>query len=67
MKSFSQNPELKDYLMKTEDLKLAEASPTDRFWGTGVGLGKEGTTKEQAWNGKNKLGELLMSLRDEFK
>jgi ribA/ribD-fused uncharacterized protein len=64
---FHQNPELKDFLLATGDLQLAEASPHDRFWGTGVGLGKVEATKQQHWTGKNKLGELLMALRDEIK
>lgn len=62
-----QNPELQDYLLKTGDLQLAESSPNDRFWGTGVGLGKEGSTNPQKWNGQNKLGVLLMALRSELK
>jgi ribA/ribD-fused uncharacterized protein len=57
---FTQNPELKRFLMNTGTLHLAEASPTDKFWGTGIGLGKEGVTNQNSWPGKNKLGELLM-------
>jgi ribA/ribD-fused uncharacterized protein len=63
---FTQNPNLKDYLMKTGRMLLAEASPTDRFWGTGVGLGKVDTANQAKWKGQNKLGQLLMSLRDQF-
>jgi len=63
---FTQNPNLKDFLLKTKDLHLAEASPTDKFWGTGVGLGKEEVTSPAKWGGQNKLGELLMSLRSEL-
>ena len=64
---FSQNPSLKKYLMDTGDLQLAEASPFDRFWGTGAGLGTADTLRPQNWKGKNKLGELLMTLRTQFK
>jgi ribA/ribD-fused uncharacterized protein len=66
---FSQNPAVKDYLMQTADLTLAEASPSDKFWGTGVGLGKLAASKEKKfkWTGKNKLGELLMNLRTQYK
>ena len=63
---FRQNRKLKDYLKKTGDLQLAEASPTDRFWGTGVGLGKTDTLKQQQWKGRNKLGQLLMALRSQL-
>lgn len=61
---FGQNPDLKDFLIKTGDLQLAEASPTDKFWGTGVGLGKEIVSNQ--WPGRNKLGQLLMELRTEL-
>ena len=64
---FSQNLHLKKYLMDAGNLLLAEASPSDRYCGTGVGLGKTDTTKQQLWKGKNKLGQLLMQLRTEFK
>jgi ribA/ribD-fused uncharacterized protein len=64
---FTQNPTMKDFLLSTEELHLAEASPTDKFWGTGVGLGKEDTTNPRKWRGNNKLGELLMELRTELK
>ena len=63
---FDQNSDLKDYLLNTGDLTLGEASPTDRFWGIGCGLGREDTTKRIKWTGKNKLGELLMTLRSQM-
>jgi ribA/ribD-fused uncharacterized protein len=62
---FGQNQDLKDYLLKTGEVQLAEASPTDKYWGTGVGLGKEVVTHK--WTGKNMLGKLLMELRTELK
>ncbi len=49
---FTQNPELKELLLKTGDAALIEDSKTDAFWGAG----KKG-------NGKNMLGNLLMELR----
>ena len=63
---FNQNPNLKDYLMSTEEMTLAEASPSDRFWGIGAGLGKVAAGNEQ-FTGKNKLGELLMELRTQLR
>ena len=64
---FRQNPDLREYLLATGELTIAESSPHDKFWGTGVGLGREDATKQQLWKGKNKLGELLMVLREELK
>ena len=49
---FTQNPELKELLLKTGNAVLVEESKTDAFWG----IGKKG-------NGKNMLGTLLMELR----
>lgn len=50
---FTQNPQLGEYLKSTRNYNLYEDSPTDYYWGIG---------KER--NGKNKLGLLLMKLRD---
>ena len=64
---FHQNGDLRDYLLNTKDLTLAEASPLDRFWGIGAGLGVVASSKEQTFTGKNKLGELLMELRAQLR
>jgi len=53
---FSQNEKLKKLLLETGDCTLIEDSPTDEVWG----IGKDGT-------GENKLGKILMRLRDEFR
>jgi len=50
------NNELKELLIKTGKKKLIENSPYDKYWG----IGKDG-------KGKNRLGELLMKLREELK
>ena len=64
---FHQNPHLKDYLVNTNEQTLAEASPSDRFWGIGAGLGQVASRQEQTFTGKNKLGELLMELRTQLR
>ena len=46
---------LRDKLLATENRHLYENSPYDYYWG----IGKEHT-------GKNRLGELLMQVRDEL-
>eukprot|EP00003_Mantamonas_plastica_P000522 TRINITY_DN10426_c0_g2_i2.p1 TRINITY_DN10426_c0_g2~~TRINITY_DN10426_c0_g2_i2.p1 ORF type:complete len:173 (+),score=57.29 TRINITY_DN10426_c0_g2_i2:40-558(+) len=53
---FQQNDEIKSKLIGTGDARLFENSPRDSFWG--VGRGKKG---------KNKLGKILMRVRDELK
>jgi ribA/ribD-fused uncharacterized protein len=53
---FAQYPALAERLIATGDAVLVENSKTDAFWG----VGKNG-------NGKNRLGELLMEIREELK
>jgi len=53
---FTQHPELKEELLATGNEELVYDSPDDYRWG----VGKQGT-------GKNRLGVLLMRLRDELR
>ncbi|EAZ94177.1 NADAR family protein [Crocosphaera chwakensis] len=53
-KKFS-HPKMKTILLKTETRHLYENSPYDYYWG----IGKQHT-------GKNRLGELLMKVREEL-
>ena len=53
---FSQHPALRQILLSTGNAYIVENSPTDYFWGWG---------KDQS--GKNRLGHLLMRLREELK
>ena len=61
---FSQNPDLKEFLLSTEDAILVEASPYDKIWG--IGLDKETALKGsvEQWQGENLLGCALMEVRD---
>ena len=52
---FTQNKELKKYLLDTDPAELIEDSPWDSFWGRG-----------KDWNGENKLGKMLMKLRKDI-
>lgn len=53
---FAQNLELKAVLVGTGDAELKEAAPRDYHWG----IGRTGT-------GKNRLGILLMRVREELR
>lgn len=64
---FLQNPELKDFLLRTGDKILVEASPRDRIWGIGMGKANENAQNPAAWRGKNLLGFALMEVRDELR
>jgi len=50
------NPEVKEILLKTKDRELIENSPFDKYWGNGRNN-----------KGKNRLGVLLMKVREELK
>jgi len=52
---FDTYPHLKKALLDTQDEDLVEDSPNDYYWG----CGKDGS-------GKNRLGKLLMALRNEY-
>lgn len=64
---FSQNIDLKNFLLSTGDAILVEASPYDRIWGIGIDkeTAKSGTIDD--WKGQNLLGCALMDVRDYLK
>ena len=64
---FGDNPELKDYLLSTEDKILVEASPYDKIWGIGMKEGTSGIENPINWKGENLLGFALMEVRDGLK
>ena len=60
---FWQNPDLLECLMNTGDSILAEASPRDRIWGIGLDAATAAHTPQEAWQGENLAGKILMELR----
>ncbi len=60
---FRQNKHLADALVATGDNLLAEASPTDTFWGIGFNLYHAHAVEKSRWTGQNKLGDILTNLR----
>lgn len=64
---FNQHPKFADYLLKTENRIIVEASPVDTIWG--IGLSQESNEIENiyAWRGQNLLGFALMTTRDFIK
>jgi ribA/ribD-fused uncharacterized protein len=53
---FTQHKDIQAVLLGTGDAELVEAAPNDYYWG----CGQDGT-------GKNRLGRILMEVRDELR
>lgn len=64
---FTQNPELRDFLLSTGDKVLVEASPYDGIWGIKMGQTDENVLNPLKWRGENLLGFALMEVRDEIR
>ena len=64
---FSQNEELKNFLIGTGNKILVEASPYDRIWGIGIDENNPYVTNPHKWKGENLLGFSLMKVRDIIK
>lgn len=64
---FVQHPDLMEELLSTGNTVLAECSPYDKVWGIGLAPDYESVFDTRKWNGKNKLGRILMILREEFR
>ena len=60
---FSQNQQLKEFLINTGDNILVEASPRDRIWGVGMGQSNPDAENPSKWRGLNLLGFALMEVR----
>lgn len=64
---FSQNSDLKEFLMNTKERVLVEASPVDAIWGIGMAADDKDVLNPEKWRGLNLLGFALMEVRDELK
>ena len=60
---FSQNPELRAFLLSTGDRVLVEASPVDPVWGIGLAADHVDASIPERWQGLNLLGFALMEVR----
>lgn len=64
---FSQNKNLKDKLLSTENAILVECSITDKIWGIGCSMNNPDRFNKEKWQGQNLLGYTLMRVRDKLK
>ena len=61
---FSQNADLKEFLLSTANKILVEASPYDKIWGIGIDENHPDAYTPPRWQGENHLGFALMTARD---
>ena len=61
---FTQNPNLKEYLLSTGDAVIVEDSPYDKIWGIGIQSNHKDFKNPTKWPGENRLGFLLMGVRE---
>ena len=59
-----QNPDLLQILVEKTSNKRIVESASDRLWGTGVPLAREGCLDKEMWITPGILGELLMEVRE---
>lgn len=64
---FTQNAELRDFLISTGDKILVEASPYDKIWGVGMEESSPEVIMPERWKGQNLLGFALMKVRSIIK
>ena len=64
---FSQNRDLREFLLSTGDSILAEASPCDGIWGIRLSADSPEARDPMKWRGQNLLGFALMEVRDELR
>jgi len=67
MAKFSQNHQLKQFLLSTGKKVLVEASPYDKVWGIGMVVDDERASDPVKWDGENMLGFALMVVREELR
>lgn len=63
IEKYSQNYELKQILLSTDEKILVEASPYDKIWGIGLRQDDDNCLDETKWQGMNLLGKALMQVR----
>jgi ribA/ribD-fused uncharacterized protein len=61
---FTQHPELRKQLLETGAAVLGYANARDKYWSIGTSEDTDKSKKPSKWPGQNKLGVLLMELRE---
>lgn len=63
---FSQNEEMKEKLLATGNVILAEAAVKDKIWGIGLSMNDVNRFDREKWRGQNLLGYALMMVRSKL-
>ena len=63
---FSQNHDLKEKLIETDNAILVECAVKDQIWGIGLSMKDENRFNRSKWRGQNLLGYALMMVRDQL-
>jgi len=64
---FHQVPAARQELTDSTERVIVEAVPGQHWWGSGMDPDATFHTRKEGWPGKNKLGDILMSIRASFK
>ena len=64
-RKYEENEELRDILVSTGGMELAEATPSNK-WGTGASINST-AMKNHTWKGENRQGKHSMKVRDYFR
>ena len=62
-----QHPDILKKLRETGTRPIAEADPRGKYWGIGTSADTSKAKDPSRWPGENKMGKILMRLRDELK
>lgn len=63
---FSQNQQLKEFILNTNNRVLVEASPLDKIWGIGLAADDKRADNPNQWKGDSLLGFALMEVREKL-
>ena len=61
---YSQNPELRQFLIDSGSRKFVECAPYDKIWGNGLNITQSLQSPEAMWEGTNLLGKAIMDVRE---
>ena len=64
---FTQNVELGQFILSTDNKLIVEASPYDQIWGIGLSAANAKKIPQNEWPGTNWLGKCLMNVRNSLK